>query len=145
MFIFPQRKPCEKSKGVKNMEKRIIRKRVAKGKISRTAARVFEAMKDIKFDKNGLVPMIVQDANSNMVLSLFYANRKALKMTRKSGLIWRYSRTYGKLMQKGASSGNTQKVVSVARNCENNSLLMRVIPKGPACHTGMRSCFGDIL
>jgi phosphoribosyl-AMP cyclohydrolase / phosphoribosyl-ATP pyrophosphohydrolase len=109
--------------------------------VARPQDKVFGAMKDIKFDDKGLVPLIVQDAASGTVLSLFYANQEALEMTKKTGFVWRYSRTYSELMQKGASSGNVQKVVSMAKDCEGKSLLARVIPKGPGCHTGKFSCF----
>jgi phosphoribosyl-AMP cyclohydrolase len=114
-----------------------------RGTVSLPAAKASSIMKGIRFDKNGLVPLIVQDANNGIVLSLFYANKEALEMTEKSGFIWRYSRKERRLMQKGASSGNVQKVISIAKDCDSDAVLARVIPKGPACHTGMRSCFGD--
>lgn len=97
----------------------------------------------IKFDKNGLVPMVIQDANTGAVLSLFYADKNAIAKIRQTGFIWRYSRSKKRLMKKGKESGNTQKVISLSLDCDNDALLIRVIPKGPACHKGKISCFDE--
>jgi phosphoribosyl-ATP pyrophosphohydrolase/phosphoribosyl-AMP cyclohydrolase len=105
--------------------------------------KVFGALKDVKFDERGLVPVIVQDALSGAVLSLVYANMEALERTVESGLVWRYSRARKELMQKGATSGNTQEVLSLRTDCDNDAVLARVLPKGPACHSGEYSCFGS--
>ncbi len=104
--------------------------------------KVFGAFKDIRFDERGLVPVIVQDAVGGAVLSLVYANLEALERTVESGLLWRYSRAKKELTQKGAASGNVQEVLSLALDCDSDAVLARVLPKGPACHTGGYSCFG---
>lgn len=95
----------------------------------------------IKFGENGLVPMIVQDANNGLVLSLFYTNEEAIEKMKSTGYVWRYSRAKTKLMKKGEESGNTQKIVSMNFDCDQDALLVRVIPNGPACHKGTVSCF----
>ncbi len=95
----------------------------------------------LKFDKNDLVPMIIQDVNSGVVLSLFYANKESIKKMQETGFVWRYSRKNKKVMMKGEESGNSQKVVSVSLDCDNDALLVKIIPNGPACHKGTVSCF----
>ncbi|MFH1785212.1 MAG: bifunctional phosphoribosyl-AMP cyclohydrolase/phosphoribosyl-ATP diphosphatase HisIE [Candidatus Micrarchaeota archaeon] len=102
-------------------------------------------MSEIKFDLNGLIPLIVQDADSGSVLSLFYANQDAIDRMKKEGYVWRYSRSKKKLMKKGEESGNFLKVVSISPDCDSDALLVKVRPTGPACHTGAFSCFGDQL
>lgn len=97
----------------------------------------------MKFDKSGLVPMIIQDANSGAVLSLFYCNEESLKKMKETGFVWRYSRSKKKLMKKGMSSGNLMKVVSISEDCDSDALLVKVKPFGPACHAGDYSCFGE--
>ncbi|MBI5227564.1 bifunctional phosphoribosyl-AMP cyclohydrolase/phosphoribosyl-ATP diphosphatase HisIE [Candidatus Micrarchaeota archaeon] len=97
----------------------------------------------MKFDANGLVPMIIQDQANGAVLSLFYANSDSLRKMQETGFVWRYSRKNKKVMMKGEESGNTQKVVSVSLDCDSDALLVKVIPKGPACHKGTVSCFGQ--
>ena len=109
----------------------------------RSPVKIFGALKDVKFDERGLVPMIVQDAGSGAVLSLFYANLEALERTVESGFVWRFSRARQELMQKGATSGNTQEVLSLRLDCDADAVLACVMPKGPACHTGGYSCFGS--
>ncbi|MBI5046281.1 bifunctional phosphoribosyl-AMP cyclohydrolase/phosphoribosyl-ATP diphosphatase HisIE [Candidatus Micrarchaeota archaeon] len=96
----------------------------------------------ISFDSDGLIPMIIQDSANGVVLSLFYANKEAIEKTIKTGYVWRYSRSNGKLMKKGASSGNFMKVVSLSLDCDGDALLVKVKPSGPACHSGKISCFG---
>lgn len=100
-----------------------------------------EELKKINFDSNGLVPIIIQDDRTGSVLSLFYANKEALDRTEQTGFVWRYSRSKQRLMQKGEESGNIMKVVSISPDCDSDALLVRVIPKGPACHSGEISCF----
>ena len=96
---------------------------------------------EIKFDPNGLVPVVAQDATTGEVLTLAYANREAVEKTLSSGEAHYYSRSREELWRKGATSGNTQKVVEVRLDCDEDALLYRVEPRGPACHTGERSCF----
>ena len=96
---------------------------------------------EIKFDPNGLVPVVAQDATTGEVLTLAYANREALEKTLSSGEAHYYSRSREELWRKGATSGNTQEVVEVRLDCDGDALLYRVELRGPACHTGERSCF----
>jgi phosphoribosyl-ATP pyrophosphohydrolase/phosphoribosyl-AMP cyclohydrolase len=96
---------------------------------------------DIRFDDAGLVPVVTQDANTGEVLMLAYANSEAVEKTRETGDAHYYSRSRGELWRKGATSGNTQRVLEVRLDCDGDALLYRVEPAGPACHTGERSCF----
>src|SRR5215211_8909439 len=99
----------------------------------------------VLYDDNGLVPVIAQDASTGEVLMLAYANREAVEETMKSGEAHYYSRSRGELWRKGATSGNTQRVVEVRLDCDGDALLYRVEPRGPACHTGEESCFFTTL
>jgi phosphoribosyl-AMP cyclohydrolase len=99
-------------------------------------------MKDeIKFDANGLIPAIVQDAETNEVLMLAYMNAESLGLTLSTGETHFWSRSRQELWHKGATSGNIQRVVEVRVDCDADTLLVLVNPAGPACHTGERSCF----
>ena len=100
---------------------------------------------NIKWDEHGLIPAIVQDAGTGEVLTLAYMNVEALRLTLETGETWFWSRSRGELWHKGATSGNTQRVVEVRADCDGDALLVRVIPAGPACHTGERSCFYQTL
>ncbi|MCA1687199.1 MAG: bifunctional phosphoribosyl-AMP cyclohydrolase/phosphoribosyl-ATP diphosphatase HisIE [Actinobacteria bacterium] len=100
---------------------------------------------EIRFDERGLVPVIAQNANTGAVLTLAYANREALERTLESGEAHYYSRSRSELWRKGATSGNTQKVIEVRVDCDGDALLYRVEPRGPACHTGEESCFFTTL
>jgi phosphoribosyl-ATP pyrophosphohydrolase/phosphoribosyl-AMP cyclohydrolase len=88
-----------------------------------------------------LTPAIVQDADSGEVLTLAYMNEESLEKTRQTGETWFWSRSRNELWHKGATSGNTQKVVSITPDCDQDALLISVIPNGPACHNGTTSCF----
>ena len=99
-------------------------------------------MKDeIKYDANGLVPAIVQDANTNEVLMLAYMNAESLRLTLSTGETHFWSRSRSELWHKGGTSGNIQSVIEVRVDCDADTLLIRVHPAGAACHTGERSCF----
>ena len=98
-------------------------------------------IEDIKWNKDGLMPAIVQDAKTKEVLMLAYMNKEALDKTLETKSSWFYSRSRNELWNKGLTSGNTQKVVSIALDCDKDTILLEVIPKGPACHTGKISCF----
>ena len=100
---------------------------------------------DLKWDADGLLPVVIADARSNAVLTLAYANREALERTIAERSTYLYSRSRKELWHKGATSGNTQEVVSVAYDCDGDALLYRVIPSGPACHTGADSCFHNTV
>ena len=96
---------------------------------------------EVKFDTNGLVPAIVQDAETDQVLTLAYMNAESLQLTLETKETHFWSRSRKELWHKGATSGNIQKVVEVRVDCDADSLLIRVQPAGPACHTGEQSCF----
>jgi len=91
---------------------------------------------------NGLVTVVAQDATTGAVLMVAFADREALDRTLETGEMHYRSRSRG-LWHKGATSGNVQRVVSLAPDCDRDTLLARVIPAGPACHTGTTSCFAD--
>ncbi len=96
------------------------------------------------FDSNGLIPAIVRDARSGAILTLAYMNEESLAKTRETGETWFWSRSRNELWHKGATSGNTQQVVHIAEDCDSDALVVSVIPRGPACHTGATSCFSGI-
>lgn len=96
---------------------------------------------EIKYDSNGLVPAIVQDAETNEVLMMAYMNRESLALTLEKGETYFWSRSRNELWHKGETSGNIQRVVAVRVDCDEDTLLVRVNPAGPACHTGNRTCF----
>jgi phosphoribosyl-ATP pyrophosphohydrolase/phosphoribosyl-AMP cyclohydrolase len=99
------------------------------------------ATEGIRYDEKGLIPVIIQDANTGEVLTLAYANEEAVRKTIETGEAHYYSRSRGELWHKGETSGNTQKVVEIRLDCDGDALLYRVVPRGPACHTGEYSCF----
>jgi phosphoribosyl-ATP pyrophosphohydrolase/phosphoribosyl-AMP cyclohydrolase len=94
-----------------------------------------------KFDENGLIPAIIQDSRTNEVLTLAYMNAESFNRTLETGEVWLWSRSRGELWHKGATSGNTQRVLEVTLDCDSDALVVKVIPNGPACHTGARTCF----
>jgi phosphoribosyl-AMP cyclohydrolase/phosphoribosyl-ATP pyrophosphohydrolase/phosphoribosyl-AMP cyclohydrolase len=96
---------------------------------------------EIKFDANGLVPAIVQDAETQEVLMMAYMNQQSLQLTLEKGETYFWSRSRKELWHKGATSGNVQRVVEVRVDCDADALLVRVHPAGPACHTGNQTCF----
>ncbi|MEO8381487.1 MAG: bifunctional phosphoribosyl-AMP cyclohydrolase/phosphoribosyl-ATP diphosphatase HisIE [Acidobacteriota bacterium] len=91
-----------------------------------------------------LVPAIVRDARTGAVLTLAYMNDESLRRTRETGETWFWSRSRNELWHKGATSGNTQRVVHIAEDCDGDALVVTVVPRGPACHTGATSCFADV-
>lgn len=95
----------------------------------------------LKYDQNGLIPVIVQDSESGAVLMLAYMNEQALQATLRSGETYFWSRSRQELWHKGATSGNIQRVVEITVDCDADTLLVRVRPAGPACHTGNTTCF----
>jgi phosphoribosyl-AMP cyclohydrolase len=98
-------------------------------------------LNEIKFDANGLIPAIIQDAADNQVLTLCYMNRDAVAKTLETGLVHVFRRSRGRLMLKGESSGMTQAIQEVSYDCEGNSLLFKVAQKIAACHTGHKTCY----
>jgi phosphoribosyl-ATP pyrophosphohydrolase/phosphoribosyl-AMP cyclohydrolase len=100
---------------------------------------------ELKWPADGLLPVVVQDARSGAVLTLAYANREALERTLAERTTYLFSRSRNALWKKGETSGNTQSVAGVDYDCDADALLYRVIPLGPACHTGTDSCFSERL
>jgi phosphoribosyl-ATP pyrophosphohydrolase/phosphoribosyl-AMP cyclohydrolase len=95
----------------------------------------------LRFDSNGLIPAIVQDADTNQVLMLAYMNAESLQLTLETRQTWFWSRSRKELWHKGETSGNTQQVTEIQVDCDADTLLIRVQPAGPACHTGQQTCF----
>lgn len=95
----------------------------------------------LKWDAVGLIPAVVQDYSSKEVLMLAYMNRESLQLSVESGETWFWSRSRQELWHKGATSGHTQRIVSMQYDCDGDTLLVRVDQQGPACHTGKYSCF----
>ncbi len=96
---------------------------------------------DLVFDAAGLIPAVVQDAASGDALMVAWMNAESLRLTQATGLATFWSRSRGELWQKGATSGNVQRVREIWVDCDADTLLLKVEPAGPACHTGQRSCF----
>ena len=100
---------------------------------------------ELKFDERGLIPAIVQDAHTNRVLTLAYMNRESLEISMKEKKTCFWSRSRKELWRKGETSGNFQHIVSITADCDNDALVVRVNPDGPACHLGTESCFENPL
>lgn len=100
---------------------------------------------EFKFDEKGFIPAIVQDAQSKEVLTLAYMNKESLQKTIETKETWFYSRSRQELWHKGETSGNTQKVLDIRFDCDQDALVVLVEPNGPACHRGSYSCFSDSL
>lgn len=100
-------------------------------------------MNDLQF-KDGLLPAIVRDARTGAVLTLAYMNEESLRRTEETGQTWFWSRSRNELWHKGATSGNTQRVVHIAPDCDRDAVVITVEPGGPACHTGAASCFENV-
>ena len=103
-------------------------------------------MDPIRFDEDGLVPCVMQDARTGEVLTLAYMNEEALSRTRETGQVHFWSRSRGELWHKGETSGNTMRLRALRYDCDEDALVALVDPSGAACHTGERSCFyrGDM-
>jgi phosphoribosyl-AMP cyclohydrolase len=95
----------------------------------------------IKFDEKGLIPAIAQDGKTGEILMVAYANEESLQKTFETGNATFWSRSRRKLWMKGETSGNTLKVHEILIDCDCDTLILKVTPAGPACHTGERSCF----
>ena len=95
----------------------------------------------IKFDEHGLVPAVVQEVKTNAVVMLAYMNKESLQLTVQTGYTWFWSRSRQELWNKGATSGNLQRVVEMYYDCDGDALLVKAELSGPACHTGEYSCF----
>ncbi|MFM2488210.1 bifunctional phosphoribosyl-AMP cyclohydrolase/phosphoribosyl-ATP diphosphatase HisIE [Enterococcus avium] len=102
-------------------------------------------MTELKFDEKGLIPVIVQDAETNEILTLAYMNQESYELTLKDQLMTFYSRSRKELWRKGETSGNYQHLVSLKLDCDQDALVAKVKKDGPACHTGAESCFNEVL
>ena len=98
-------------------------------------------IEELKFDEKGLIPAIVVDAVTKQVLTLAYMNKESLQISMEKGLTCFWSRSRQELWLKGETSGNYQHIVSIEADCDNDALVVKVEPEGPACHLGTKSCF----
>ncbi|ASS94886.1 bifunctional phosphoribosyl-AMP cyclohydrolase/phosphoribosyl-ATP diphosphatase HisIE [Peribacillus simplex] len=102
-------------------------------------------LETIKYDEKGLIPAIIQDAGTGEVLTLAYMNQESLQLSIEKGETVFFSRSRNELWHKGATSGNTQKIIEMKYDCDQDALVVRVVPAGPACHTGATSCFSETI
>ncbi|MBV8601551.1 MAG: bifunctional phosphoribosyl-AMP cyclohydrolase/phosphoribosyl-ATP diphosphatase HisIE [Candidatus Eremiobacteraeota bacterium] len=102
-------------------------------------------LEGLRFGADGLIPVAIVDAGSGSLLTLAYANREAVEKTIATRETHLWSRSRNKLWRKGEESGNTQRVVAIDADCDGDALVYRVVPAGPACHTGAESCFHDAV
>jgi phosphoribosyl-AMP cyclohydrolase len=102
---------------------------------------MLQEINTLMWNEQGLIPAVVQDSQTLEVLMMAWMNIDSLQRTLDSGETWFWSRSRKELWHKGATSGNTQKVVGIEVDCDEDTLLILVNPAGPACHTGARSCF----
>ncbi len=100
---------------------------------------------DIKYDNQGLIPAVIQESASGEVLMVAWMNAEALRLSRQSGQAHFWSRSRGQIWRKGETSGNTLRIREIRVDCDGDTLLLRVDPTGPACHTGEHSCFYQAL
>lgn len=108
-------------------------------------AELADAIDRVQFGPDGLIPAVLQEVGTGRVLTLAYMNRESLGRTLREGRTWLWSRSRQELWRKGATSGNTQAVRSVALDCDADAVLVLVEQTGVACHTGAESCFFDAL
>lgn len=99
------------------------------------------ALPELRYNEKGLIPCIVQDADSREVLMMAWMNEEALKRSLEQGSLWFWSRSREELWHKGATSGNMLNLAELRYDCDEDALLALVNPTGPACHTGKTSCF----
>lgn len=102
-------------------------------------------IENLKFDEKGLITAVVQDARTKEVLTVAYMNKESLSKSIETGETWFYSRSRNELWHKGETSGNTQKIVSITTDCDQDVLVVEVVPTGPACHNGTTSCFTETV
>lgn len=96
---------------------------------------------ELRYDERGLIPAIVQQYDTGEVLMMAWMNEESLRRTIETKTTWFWSRSRQEYWNKGATSGNIQHVISLAADCDSDTLLVRVDAEGPACHTGSRTCF----
>ncbi len=99
---------------------------------------------DVQWDDRGLVPAVVQDATTRMVLMLGYMNEESLRLTIDTGEVHFWSRSRKEIWRKGATSGNTLSLDAITLDCDSDTILVEAIPAGPTCHTGDTSCFDGV-
>ncbi len=104
-----------------------------------------KAFEHLTFDKNGLIPAIVQDSGTGEVLMMAFMNREALELTAQTGRSHFYSRSRKKMWCKGETSGNVQMVEGIFADCDRDTILLKVRQKGAACHEGYMTCFHNLL
>jgi phosphoribosyl-AMP cyclohydrolase len=102
-------------------------------------------LSNLKFNEKGLIPGIIQDADTGDVLMLGYMNEESIRRTLESGEVWFFSRSRQELWHKGATSGNKLIVRELWRDCDNDTILVKAKPTGPVCHTGSQTCFFENL
>ncbi|MDD5038698.1 MAG: phosphoribosyl-AMP cyclohydrolase [Dehalococcoidales bacterium] len=102
-------------------------------------------MSDLKFNEKGLIPAVIQDADTGDVLMVGYMNQEALRRTLSGEDVWFYSRSRQELWHKGETSGNYLKVRAVWKDCDSDTILVKAHPMGPTCHTGNKTCFFQLL
>ena len=107
----------------------------------RTGAAMYDLVDSLRFDHQGLIPVIAQQHDSGEVLMLAWMNRQAINQTIATGQVWYWSRSRGALWRKGQTSGQTQRLVELRIDCDHDALLVKVDQTGVACHTGRRACF----
>ena len=95
----------------------------------------------LKYDEKGLIPAIIQDASNNEILMFAFMNAESIRLTLEKGTVWFWSRSSQELWNKGGTSGNYLTVREISKDCDEDVLLVKADPAGPACHTGNRSCF----
>ena len=100
-----------------------------------------ELAQELRFDDQGLIPAVIQDAANGDVLMVAWMNQEAVQRTLESGRTWFWSRSRQELWRKGDTSGNVQHVHEVLFDCDGDTLLVKVTQEGAACHTGQRTCF----
>jgi phosphoribosyl-AMP cyclohydrolase len=98
-------------------------------------------MSNLKYNDKGLIPAIVQDADTGEVLMLGYMSEESIRRTLESNEVWFYSRSRQELWHKGETSGNKLLVRELWRDCDNDTILVKAHPTGPTCHTGNKTCF----
>ena len=102
-------------------------------------------VEELTYNADGLIPCIVQNAQDGQVLMMAWMNAESVRRTLEQGTTWFWSRSRQKFWHKGEESGNTQKLVELRYDCDADCLLAKVMPAGPACHTGQTSCFYRVL
>lgn len=102
-------------------------------------------MTSLTYDKDGLIPVVVQDFVTNEILMVAWANEEAFNLMKSTGYTHFWSRSRQKLWKKGEESGHVQEIVSIQLDCDSDTLLVRVKQTGPACHTGSPSCFSEVI